>query len=175
MAKLTRTAASVSTALVDAGGGAAEVCAGGTIGAEPPLPLPPQPASVGKAARKAAKCLRSNTVAIPRRRKPERALGARGFGARARRFAVDPVEIGGSKLVMGLHRPGMASALRQLDLGFGAALIIIQFVARHFASFAPAKSRLKDVRKKRKSPASRSENRPNLDHQGAGFDRSSPT
>jgi hypothetical protein len=36
---------------------------------------------------------------------------------------------------MGLHGSDMSGALGQLDFGFGPALVIVQFFARHFALF----------------------------------------
>ena len=51
---------------------------------------------------------------------------------------MDAVEVSRSQLIMSLNGPGMFGALRHFNLGFGAALVIVHFIARHVASFAPA-------------------------------------
>lgn len=48
-----------------------------------------------------------------------------------RRVAVDPVEIGGRKLVMGLNGPAMRRRLREPKLRLGSAFVIFLFFLRH--------------------------------------------
>ena len=52
---------------------------------------------------------------------------------RLRLLAVDPVEIGGSQLIMGLDGAAMLRGLGELELRLGSAFEIFLFFVRHLA------------------------------------------